>query len=62
MLSNFLFDICGLEPTWTMDNIIEQKVAEIRQKVGNGRVILALSVALTLPLLRLLSTVPSATS
>ncbi|WP_282710227.1 glutamine-hydrolyzing GMP synthase [Lancefieldella sp. Marseille-Q7238] len=43
MLSNFLFDICGLEPTWTMDNIIEQKVAEIRQKVGDGRVILALS-------------------
>ena len=43
MLSNFLFDICGLEPTWTMDNIIEHKVAEIRQKVGDGRVILALS-------------------
>ena len=43
MLSNFLFDICGLEPTWTMDNIIEQKVTEIRQKVGDGRVILALS-------------------
>ncbi len=43
MLSNFLFNICGFEKTWTMDNIIEQKVEEIRQKVGNGRVILALS-------------------
>ena len=27
MLENFLFGICGLEPTWTMDGIIEQKVA-----------------------------------
>ncbi len=43
MLSNFLFNICGFEKTWTMDNIIEQKVEEIRQKVCNGRVILALS-------------------
>ena len=43
MLSNFLFNICGFEKTWTMDNIIEQKVEEIRQKVGDGRVILALS-------------------
>lgn len=43
MLENFLFKICGLEPTWTMDGIIEQKVAEIRAQVGDGRVILGLS-------------------
>ncbi len=43
MLRNFLFDICGLEPNWTMDNIVEQKVAEIRDQVGENRVILALS-------------------
>ena len=43
ILSNFLFNICGLEPTWTMDNLVEQKVAEIREKVGDDRVILALS-------------------
>ncbi len=43
MLENFLFRICGLEPTWTMDGIIEQKVAEIRAQVGDGRVILGLS-------------------
>ncbi|MBP3894608.1 MAG: glutamine-hydrolyzing GMP synthase, partial [Atopobiaceae bacterium] len=30
MLENFLFGICGLEPTWTMEGIIEQKVEEIR--------------------------------
>ena len=43
LLSNFLFNIAGLEPTWTMDNIVEQKVAEIREQVGDRRVILGLS-------------------
>ena len=43
MLKNFLFGVCGLEPTWTMDSIVEQKVAEIRDQVGEDRVILALS-------------------
>ena len=43
LLSNFLFNIAGLEPTWTMDNIVEQKVAEIRKQVGDARVILGLS-------------------
>ena len=37
MLENFLFDICGLQATWKMDNIVEQKVAEIREKVGDKR-------------------------
>ena len=43
ILSNFLFDICGLEATWTMDNLVESMTAEIREQVGEGRVILALS-------------------
>ena len=43
MLSNFLFDICGLEPTWTMDNLAESMTAAIREQVGEDRVILALS-------------------
>ncbi|MGN0059983.1 MAG: glutamine-hydrolyzing GMP synthase, partial [Coriobacteriales bacterium] len=43
MLENFLFDICGLKATWKMDNIVDQKVAEIREKVGDKRVILGLS-------------------
>ena len=43
MLKNFLFGVCGLEPSWTMDSIVEQKVAEIRDQVGEDRVILALS-------------------
>ena len=43
MLANFLFKICGFKPTWNMDDLVEQKVAEIREKVGSDRVILALS-------------------
>ena len=43
LLANFLFGICGLEPDWTMDSIIEDSVAAIREKVGEDRVILGLS-------------------
>ena len=43
ILKNFLFGVCGLVEDWTMDNLVEQKVAEIREQVGEDRVILALS-------------------
>ena len=43
MLENFLFEICGLEPTWTTGSIIEESVAAIREQVGDKRVILGLS-------------------
>ena len=43
MLANFLFDICGLEKSWTMDSIIEDSIATIREQVGDSRVILGLS-------------------
>lgn len=43
MLSNFLFNVCGLKADWTMDSIIEDSVAAIREKVGSKRVILGLS-------------------
>lgn len=43
LLSNFLFEICGLEPNWTMDNLVETMTDEFRAAVGEDRVILALS-------------------
>ncbi|MBY4797397.1 glutamine-hydrolyzing GMP synthase [Collinsella sp. AGMB00827] len=43
MLENFLFEICGLEKNWSMDDVAERKVADIRKQVGEDRVILALS-------------------
>ena len=43
VLRNFVFGICGCRPEWTMHSFIEQNVAEIRNRVGNGKVICALS-------------------
>ncbi len=43
ILRNFLFDICGLEKTWKMEDVAAQKIAEIRSRVGDDRVILGLS-------------------
>ncbi|GAA4688630.1 glutamine-hydrolyzing GMP synthase [Phytohabitans rumicis] len=43
MLTRFLYDIAGIEPTWTMGNIIDDQVAAIRAQVGDKEVICALS-------------------
>jgi GMP synthase (glutamine-hydrolysing) len=43
VLEHFLYDIAHLEPTWTMDNVIEEQVAAIRAAVGDKRVLCGLS-------------------
>ena len=43
MLSNFLFDVCGCERSWTMKSFARDSIEEIRQTVGDKRVILGLS-------------------
>lgn len=43
MLHNFVRDICGCSGSWTMDTFVERSIREIREKVGNGRALLALS-------------------
>ncbi|GAA2489785.1 GMP synthase [glutamine-hydrolyzing] [Winogradskya humida] len=43
MLKRFLYDIAGLEPTWTSSNIIDDQVAAIRAQVGDKQVICGLS-------------------
>jgi GMP synthase (glutamine-hydrolysing) len=43
MLERFLYDIAGIEPTWTMGNIIDDQVAAIRAQVGSAEVICGLS-------------------
>ncbi|MCM0082975.1 glutamine-hydrolyzing GMP synthase [Geomonas sp. Red32] len=43
MIGNFLFNVCGSKPTWTMANFIETEIASIRAKVGTGKVLCALS-------------------
>ncbi len=43
MLRRFAVEICGLRPDWTAENIIEAKVAEIKEQVGEARVLGAVS-------------------
>ncbi|MGB7136218.1 MAG: glutamine-hydrolyzing GMP synthase, partial [Acidobacteriaceae bacterium] len=43
LLRNFLFKICGAQPDWTPAHFIQSTVAAIREKVGAGHAICALS-------------------
>lgn len=43
MLYNFVRGICGCAGTWRMDSFVEEQVKLIREKVGDGKVLLALS-------------------
>jgi len=43
ILDNFLFKICKCTGDWKMSSFIEQSIGAIRQKVGNGKVLCALS-------------------
>ncbi|MDO4615991.1 MAG: glutamine-hydrolyzing GMP synthase [Lachnospiraceae bacterium] len=43
MLFNFVRGICGCSGNWRMDSFVETQIREIREKVGSGKVLLALS-------------------
>lgn len=43
MLYNFVRNICGCKGDWRMDSFVEESVKAIREKVGDGKVLLALS-------------------
>jgi GMP synthase (glutamine-hydrolysing) len=43
ILDNFVFQICGCAPDWTMGHFIDAAVERIRGEVGSGRVLCALS-------------------
>jgi GMP synthase (glutamine-hydrolysing) len=43
VLEHFLHEIAGCRPTWTMVNIVEEQVEHIREQIGDGRAICALS-------------------
>lgn len=43
ILRNFAFGICGAKGDWSMDNFIDLQINEIRQKVGDRKVLLGLS-------------------
>lgn len=43
ILSNFVMDVCNCSGDWRMDSFVEEQVKAIREKVGNGKVLCALS-------------------
>lgn len=43
ILKNFIFRICHCRGTWTIGNFIDESISRIRERVGNGKVICALS-------------------
>ena len=43
MLEAFVKDVCGCQGNWKMDSFVEETVRAIRERVGNGKVLCALS-------------------
>jgi GMP synthase (glutamine-hydrolysing) len=43
IIRNFLFDICGCKPSWTMKSFARETIDQIRETVGDKKVILGLS-------------------
>jgi GMP synthase (glutamine-hydrolysing) len=43
VMKRFLYDACGLLPEWTPANVIERSVRALRERVGEGEVLCALS-------------------
>lgn len=43
MLHNFVINICGCSGQWKMDSFVETSIRELREKVGDGKVLCALS-------------------
>ncbi|HEX8694917.1 MAG TPA: glutamine-hydrolyzing GMP synthase [Longimicrobium sp.] len=43
IMSNFLFGVCGCEPTWTAGSFIENELEKIRRQVGDAQAVCGLS-------------------
>jgi len=43
ILQRFLHELAGIEPRWTTESIVDTQVAAVRNQIGNGRAICALS-------------------
>lgn len=43
LLKNFLFHICGCKGDWTMSNFVNEQIAQIKEAVGDKKVLCALS-------------------
>lgn len=43
MLSNFVYNVCGCKGNWKMSSFVDETIKSIREKVGDGKVLCALS-------------------
>ena len=43
ILKNFVFNVCNCSPEWRMEDFVKKAIDEVREKVGSGRAIIALS-------------------
>ena len=43
ILHNFVYNVCGCAGTWKMDSFVENSVKALREKIGDGKVLCALS-------------------
>ena len=43
MLSNFVYKVCGCAGDWQMASFVETTIEQLREKIGNGKVLCALS-------------------
>jgi GMP synthase (glutamine-hydrolysing) len=43
MIANFVLNICGCQPTWTMENYVQEEIERIREQVGDNSVFLLAS-------------------
>ncbi|MBC3795883.1 glutamine-hydrolyzing GMP synthase [Acetobacterium tundrae] len=43
VLNNFVYDICGCQGLWTMENFAQEQIEAIKEQVGDRRVLCALS-------------------
>ncbi len=43
MLHNFVYNVCGCKGEWRMDSFVESSIKNLREKIGTGKVLCALS-------------------
>lgn len=43
ILSNFVYNVCGCTGSWKMSSFVDETIKNLREKVGNGKVLCALS-------------------
>ena len=62
MLHNFVYNVCGCKGDWEMGSFVETSVKALREKIGDGKVLCALSGGVDSSVAAACSLKPSASS